>query len=96
MMGTGATSFFGCIGTDKFGAQLKQCAAADGVNAFYKEDPTTPTGGYIPYRHKQWIVLEGKVTDLSAMAVLPQHQLLCSQAHVQCWFTGVRGLWWLI
>lgn len=40
----GATSFFGCIGTDHFGAQLKQCAAADGVNAFYKEDPTTPTG----------------------------------------------------
>lgn len=40
----GATSFFGGIGVDDFGAQLKACAAADGVNAYYKEDPDTPTG----------------------------------------------------
>lgn len=40
----GATSFFGGIGVDDFGNQLKNCAAADGVNAFYKEDPDTPTG----------------------------------------------------
>jgi sugar/nucleoside kinase (ribokinase family) len=40
----GATSFFGGIGVDDFGNQLKTCAAADGVNAFYKEDPDTPTG----------------------------------------------------
>ncbi|EWM21385.1 adenosine kinase [Nannochloropsis gaditana] len=40
----GSTSFFGCIGKDDFGAELQNCAKADGVNAFYKEDPETPTG----------------------------------------------------
>lgn len=40
----GATSYFGCIGTDEFGDQLKRCATEDGVNVNYMEDPETPTG----------------------------------------------------
>ena len=40
----GATSYFGCVGTDEFGDQLKRCATEDGVNVHYMEDPTTPTG----------------------------------------------------
>ena len=40
----GATGFFGCIGKDDFGKELKECVAADGVNAFYKEDDEAPTG----------------------------------------------------
>lgn len=40
----GATSFFGCIGKDAFGEELKKCAAEDGVDAFYKEDEEAATG----------------------------------------------------
>lgn len=39
-----ATGFFGCIGKDAFGNQLKECAKADGVDAFYKEDEAEATG----------------------------------------------------
>jgi adenosine kinase len=40
----GASSFFGCVGKDKFGDELAAAAKADGVNAQYMVDDTTPTG----------------------------------------------------
>jgi adenosine kinase len=40
----GATSYIGCVGQDKFGKQLRECAVADGVAVHYLEDKTTPTG----------------------------------------------------
>jgi hypothetical protein len=39
-----ATGFFGCVGKDAFGEQLKECAKTDGVDAHYKEDDEAPTG----------------------------------------------------
>lgn len=41
-----ATGFFGCVGKDAFGNELKECVKADGVNAFYKEDDEAPTGAF--------------------------------------------------
>jgi sugar/nucleoside kinase (ribokinase family) len=40
----GSTSYIGCVGKDKFGEQLKNCAEADGVAVHYLEDAETPTG----------------------------------------------------
>lgn len=42
-----ATGFFGCIGKDAFGNELKECAKADGVDAFYKEDEAEATGALV-------------------------------------------------
>lgn len=39
-----ATNFIGCVGKDKFGAQLKASAEADGVTTHYLEDEKTETG----------------------------------------------------
>lgn len=39
-----ATNYIGCIGKDKFGKQLRECAARDGVTLHVLEDETTPTG----------------------------------------------------
>eukprot|EP00163_Fabomonas_tropica_P009117 TRINITY_DN1890_c0_g1_i3.p2 TRINITY_DN1890_c0_g1~~TRINITY_DN1890_c0_g1_i3.p2 ORF type:complete len:346 (+),score=139.96 TRINITY_DN1890_c0_g1_i3:79-1116(+) len=38
------TSFLGCVGKDKFGAQLKEAASKDGVNVQYMEVDSNPTG----------------------------------------------------
>jgi sugar/nucleoside kinase (ribokinase family) len=40
----GSTGFFGSVGKDEFGAKLKACASADGVDVHYKEDAEAPTG----------------------------------------------------
>jgi adenosine kinase len=40
----GATAYIGCVGKDKFGKQLSECAQADGVAVHYLEDEKTPTG----------------------------------------------------
>jgi len=40
----GATSYIGCIGKDKFGAEMKKNSKAAGVNVHYYEDETKPTG----------------------------------------------------
>lgn len=40
----GESAYMGCVGTDAFGKQLEECAAADGVLAHYMKDETTPTG----------------------------------------------------
>jgi adenosine kinase len=39
-----ATSFFGCVGKDAFGKQLRECTEADGVTVHFQEDEKTPTG----------------------------------------------------
>jgi len=38
------SAYMGCIGNDKFGTQLEDCAAADGVKVHYMKDESTPTG----------------------------------------------------
>jgi len=81
----GATSFFGSIGHDNFGEQLKQCAAADGVHAYYKEDPNTPTGTVA--------LLKNGYSPLHGLTVW---LLIVIQALVRCWYTGVSALWWRI
>eukprot|EP00937_MAST-01D_sp_MAST-1D-sp2_P004441 g4441.t1 len=40
----GATAYIGCVGDDKFGAQLTESAQADGVNVHYMKDPEAATG----------------------------------------------------
>lgn len=40
----GATGYIGCIGSDKFGQTLRECAAKDGVALHVQEDKKTPTG----------------------------------------------------
>lgn len=40
----GATTFMGCIGDDKYGADLKSAAEGDGVSTHYMVDAETPTG----------------------------------------------------
>lgn len=40
----GQSAYMGCVGTDDFGKQLEECAAADGVMVNYMKDPDTPTG----------------------------------------------------
>jgi len=39
-----ACSYMGCVGKDKFAAEMKKACLSDGVNAQYLEDPSTPTG----------------------------------------------------
>ncbi|XP_050210337.1 adenosine kinase 2 [Mercurialis annua] len=40
----GATSYIGCIGKDKFGAEMTKESRQAGVNVHYYEDETAPTG----------------------------------------------------
>ena len=40
----GQSAYMGCVGTDAFGKQLEDCAAADGVCVHFMKDETTPTG----------------------------------------------------
>jgi len=40
----GTTAYVGCIGTDKFGAQLEEAAKGDGVDVHYMKQSTTETG----------------------------------------------------
>lgn len=40
----GATTYFGCVGSDGHAEQLRKTASKDGVNVQYFVDPTTPTG----------------------------------------------------
>jgi len=40
----GMTAYMGCIGEDEFGQKLADACKADGVNALYLIDKTTPTG----------------------------------------------------
>jgi adenosine kinase len=40
----GEVAFMGSLGDDKYGKQLEECAAADGVTVHYMKDTTTPTG----------------------------------------------------
>jgi adenosine kinase len=40
----GSTAYMGCVGNDKFGTQLKDCAKADGVYVHYMEDEEAATG----------------------------------------------------
>eukprot|EP00959_Pyramimonas_sp_CCMP1952_P392211 8218501-Pyramimonas_sp.AAC.1 len=40
----GATAYMGCVGKDANAQKLRDACVADGVNAQYMEDPTTPTG----------------------------------------------------
>ena len=40
----GQSAYMGCIGTDAFGKQLEDCAAANGVLVHYMKDEATPTG----------------------------------------------------
>jgi len=40
----GQSAYMGCVGTDAYGKQLEDCAAADGVKVHYMKDDTTPTG----------------------------------------------------
>ncbi|KAI7753035.1 hypothetical protein M8C21_016790 [Ambrosia artemisiifolia] len=40
----GATSYMGCIGKDKYGAEMKKNSKSAGVNVHYYEDETAPTG----------------------------------------------------
>jgi adenosine kinase len=44
MGGKGNCAFFGCVGADAYGEQLKKAAAADGVDAIYMVDPNAQTG----------------------------------------------------
>ena len=39
-----ATSYMGCVGKDSYAEDMKKLCAADGVNANYMVDETTPTG----------------------------------------------------
>ncbi|KAF3623741.1 Adenosine kinase [Capsicum chinense] len=41
---SGATSYMGSVGKDKYGAEMKKNATASGVNVHYYEDETAPTG----------------------------------------------------
>jgi len=41
---TGATAYMGCVGKDVNAKKLLDACVADGVNAQYMEDPSTPTG----------------------------------------------------
>jgi len=38
------TAFMGCVGDDKYGKQLEECAEKDGVLVHYMKDESTPTG----------------------------------------------------
>lgn len=40
----GATGFFGCVGNDQYGQQMREEATSDGVNVLYQVDPDQPTG----------------------------------------------------
>ncbi|KAK6943837.1 Carbohydrate kinase PfkB [Dillenia turbinata] len=40
----GSTTFIGCIGKDKFGEEMKRNCKLAGVNGYYYEDESTPTG----------------------------------------------------
>ncbi|XP_076917779.1 adenosine kinase 2-like [Bidens hawaiensis] len=40
----GATSYIGCVGKDKYGEEMAKNSRKDGVNVYYYEDETTPTG----------------------------------------------------
>jgi adenosine kinase len=40
-----ASSFMGCVGKDKFSDEMTKACLADGVNANYMIDESTPTGG---------------------------------------------------
>jgi adenosine kinase len=40
----GMTTMLGCIGVDKYGAELEAAARADGVTTMYLKDPAVPTG----------------------------------------------------
>eukprot|EP01031_Cornospumella_fuschlensis_P032203 gene32204-38948_t len=40
----GATSYFGAVGTDKYGETLERCAHEDGVNVLYQKNASAPTG----------------------------------------------------
>jgi len=40
----GSTAYMGCVGKDDNAKKLKDACSADGVNAQYMEDPSTPTG----------------------------------------------------
>jgi adenosine kinase len=40
----GATAYMGCVGDDKFGAQMTASCKADGVTTNYMVDASTPTG----------------------------------------------------
>jgi len=40
----GKVAFMGCVGDDKYGKQLEECASADGVTVHYMKDEATPTG----------------------------------------------------
>lgn len=40
----GATSYFGAVGSDEFGATLEKCATEDGVRVLYQKNPEVPTG----------------------------------------------------
>lgn len=38
------SAYMGCVGNDKYGKMLEDCAAADGVKVHYMKDESTPTG----------------------------------------------------
>lgn len=40
----GATSYFGAIGNDEYGATLEKCATEDGVRVIYQKNSEVPTG----------------------------------------------------
>jgi adenosine kinase len=40
----GSTAYMGCVGKDANAEKLRAACVADGVNAQYMEDPSTPTG----------------------------------------------------
>merc|ERR1719327_2647496 len=40
----GSTAYMGCVGKDENAEKLRAACTADGVNAQYMEDPSTPTG----------------------------------------------------
>jgi len=40
----GSTAYMGCVGKDDNAEKLRSACTADGVNAQYMEDPSTPTG----------------------------------------------------
>jgi adenosine kinase len=44
LMSTGATAYFGAIGSDAYGETLSKCVAEDGVLACYQKSTDTPTG----------------------------------------------------
>ena len=66
-----ATGYFGAVGKDKIGTQLKESATKDGVNANFMECPETPTG-------KCAVLVNGKERSLvahisAAEKFLPSH-----------------------